>query len=202
EEFFPFAPTDASAQWMRLKQKKADFTFGVGYHTTVNALLTEGEKLKMLDDVTVGLAGVIPTVLLKLAKEKTRNTYLATPQRRWLYLEDWEKNAPRAYEFYKKNKRESIDLTPYEGGFKNGLVACEAVRIAVQKVGPKKVTGEDVYQALQTFNKFDSWGLSLPYTWNKTKRFGADTIFINKFGKDKVINLGECPAPSLGQIKK
>ena len=108
----------------------------------------------MLDDVSVGMSGALPSALLKLAKEKARNTYLATPQGRWIYIEDWEKNCPRVYEFYKKNKREKIDLIPYEGSFKNGLVACEAVRIAVQKVGAKKVTGEDVYRALQTFNKF------------------------------------------------
>jgi ABC-type branched-subunit amino acid transport system substrate-binding protein len=197
EEYFPFAPTDASAQWMRLKEKKADFTYGVGYHTTINALLTEGEKLGMLDQVTLGFSAVLPIPLLQLAKEKTKNTYLAEPQRRWLYLEDWEKECPRVYEMYKKNKRETIDLTPYEGGFKNGLIACEAVRLAITKVGPQKVTGEDVYAALQTITNFDCWRLAQAYTWNATKRFGADTVFINKFGQDKVINLGEVPAPSL-----
>jgi len=53
EEFIPTVPTDVTAQMLRLKEKKVDFTFGGFYATALAVVLKHADKLGMIDDITI-----------------------------------------------------------------------------------------------------------------------------------------------------
>lgn len=204
EEYIPLTPTDVGAQVMRLLDKGVDFTAGNMYHNALAVVLKEMDKLGAIDkiDINIGYA-MTPIALLDAVneggtKDLARNVYLTSIYRDF---SEWEKQAPRFLEFYKKNKR-TVPPFGYGMGFNMGLVAMEAVRIAAKTVGPEKVDGTAVYNALQTMKNFDTWGIGPPITYSETKRYGKDSVYIQKMNNNKVTTIALQPTPDLTNIKK
>jgi branched-chain amino acid transport system substrate-binding protein len=201
EEFIPAVPTDVSAQLMRLKQKEVDFTFGGMYQNAFAVVLKEMDKLGMIDKIDTGLCyAIVPGVLIDMVGPLARNTYIIGN----IYpVEEMAKRSPKAYAVFKKNGRDKMKF-PADGWVMTAgmtLTACEAIRIAIHKVGPDKVDGEAVYNAIQTIKNYDMMGLRPPLTFTDKKRFGQDTAVVIRLNNNKQNVLGEYPCPVLTKYR-
>ncbi len=196
EEFVPFVPTDVSAQLMRLKEKKVDFTYGAMYHNAMAVILKEADKLGMIEQMDIGMAyAVIPKALLGMAGALARNIYITSV----MYpKETWADRCPRILEAYNNNKnKDKLPPMAYSLGFIRGLLVSEAVRIAAKEVGAQNVDGEAVYRGMQKITNFDAWGVAAPYTFTEKKRYGQDTTIMIRLNDNKVNMLGEFVGPNL-----
>lgn len=196
EEFIPAVPTDVSAQIMRLKEKGVDFTYGGMYFNAFAVCAKEMEKQGLIDKIDLGTTHAFqPDQYVKETGPLARNTYVTG---QFPMFEEWNKVCPKVLEIYKKNKRESLPSTDlYLNGLSKALVACEAVRIALKDIGPDKIGGEAIYNALQKIRNFDVWGTAAPVTFTEKKRYGADSVIMLRLNNEKVNNLGMFPAPNL-----
>ena len=185
-EFIPFVPTDVSAQMMRLKQKKVDFTFGAMRDNVLAACLKEADNIGIIDQMhNAAFWGMLPTVLLKHAGALARNTYITSIT---TWKDDWATRCPRELEMFQKNKRKVPKLV-HQIVFAQGIIAAEAVRMAIEAKGSaKNITGEDVYHGLTKIRNFDAFGARSSVTFTEKKRYGEDScILINT--KDQKVNV-------------
>jgi len=97
----------------------------------------------------------------------------------WGQPEPGVKRTEKALEKY-RSEEEIKKLRIKEGyeyltGFGFGCAVIEAVKKAAAKVGPNKVDGKAIYEALQNLY-VDTQGILSPMTWTKTKRTGSDLV--------------------------
>jgi len=198
EEFIPSSPTDVGAQVLRMKEKGVDVTFGGMYHNALSVVLKELDKYGIIDQIDIGMTYAInPESLLALANDLARHVHITS-----LFWDfpNWEKHAPRLLEYYQK-RTTPVTKFGYIVGFDKALVAAEAVRIAVETVGPDKVNGEAVYNALQKMNGFDSWGIGPPHSFSATKRYGQDSVYVMRLNNNTVNFVAEQAAPNLTGVE-
>jgi hypothetical protein len=69
--------------------------------------------------------------------------------------------------------------------------------MAAAGVGPDKVDGQAVYNALTRMNQFDAWGTSPPVSYSKTRRVGMDSVDIQAIVNQKTISKGYFKVPEL-----
>ena len=194
-EFIPNVPSNTTSQCMRLKESGADFTFGGMYPSALAVVLKDMDKLGMTGTISIGLSyacnlGELIKYVGPLANGVTI-TGINT------LVEDWEKKCPMVAEMYKKNKREGTNQWGYGNCWSKFAIAGEAVRMAAKAVGPDKVDGQAVYNALINMKNFDAWGISPPISYSKTRRVGMDSIEIQTVENQKVVSKGFAPAPDL-----
>jgi hypothetical protein len=80
EEFIPMVPTGVSAQLLRLKEKKVDFTYGGFYARRLASVLKDADKLGLIDEITFGVGyASTPEALIKYVGDLTRNTWVVAP---------------------------------------------------------------------------------------------------------------------------
>ena len=196
EEFIPAVPTDVSAQVMRLKEKEVDFTYGGMYFNAFAVCAKEMEKQGLIDKIDLGTTYAFQyEQYLKEVGPLARNMYVTG---QYTPYEEWNKACPRVLEVYKKNKRDSLPSPVlYLVGLNKALVACEAVRLALNDVGPDRMDGEAIYKALQKLSNFDAWGTSPPVTFTEKKRYGVDSVIMLRLNDEKVNNLASFPTPNL-----
>ena len=195
EEFIPLVPTDVTPQLIRLKEKGADFTFGGMYHTALAVVLKDMDKLGMIDQLDVGIAyAIVPQALIAASGTLAKNVYITGV----VWDEAlWKEKAPKANEAYEANQRQKFIKLSWASGFFKSAIAVEAVRLAAQSTGPKKVDGEAVYHALQQMKKFELWGLGPSVTYTEKKRYGQDDIVLMRIKDKQVHTLGMVPCPNL-----
>lgn len=204
EEFIPLMPTDTGAQVMRMLEKGVDFTYGNGYHNAFAVVLKDMERFDAIDKIVIGIGyATAPNALIDAVseggrKDLTRNTYMTRISRD---ISEWPVYAPRVWEIYKAKKRNVTDHT-YGMAFAQGLVTCEAVRLAAQKVGAAKVDGPAVYDAVQTIKNFDPYGIGPAISYSATKRYGRDSVFVQLLRGNKVTTLKEQAAKDLTTVKQ
>ncbi|MBI3375333.1 MAG: ABC transporter substrate-binding protein [Betaproteobacteria bacterium] len=198
EEFIPPTPTDVGAQVLRMKEKGVDVTFGSMYHNALGVVLKEMDKHGLIDQIDIGLSYAIdPEALLVSVNVLARNVHITN-----LFWDfpNWEKHAPRYFEYYQKRKT-PVSKFGYAVAFDKALVAAEAVRIAVATVGPDKVNGEAVYNALQKVNGFDAFGIGPAHSFSATKRYGQSSVYIMRLNNNKPNFVVEQPTPNLTDVK-
>jgi ABC-type branched-subunit amino acid transport system substrate-binding protein len=198
EEFIPNTPTDVGAQVLRMKEKGIDLTFGSMYHNALIVVLREMEKHGLIDQVDICMTYAIdPEALLASATSLARNVYMTNL---FWNFPNWEKHAPRYFEYYQRRQM-PVSKFGYAVGFDKALVAAEAVRIAATTVGPDKVNGEAVYDALQKLHDFDSWGIGPAHSFSATKRYGQDSVYMMRLNDNQITFIREQPAPNLTGVK-
>ena len=68
---------------------------------------------------------------------------------------------------------------------------------AAAEVGPDKVDGQAVYNALVNMKDFDAWGTSPPIGYSETRRVGMDSVDIQAVENQKTVSKGYFPLPNL-----
>jgi branched-chain amino acid transport system substrate-binding protein len=189
-EALPTAPTTTEPQLLRLREAKADFTFGLFYASTCAMVLKDAQRLGIKvglgKDICITDIGVTPSDLVKYAPGSLTEGLMIWGG--WPLPNEWPTKAPRIDQMYKGNNRTTppmdyiIGLCPMTG-------AIEAVKIAAAKVGPAKVDGQAVYDATCTMTNFDMW-MSSSVTWNKNKTWGgmASALYEMKNGEAVRLN--------------
>lgn len=194
EEFIPLTPTDVGAQVLRLKEKGVDFTAGSMYHNALAVVLKEMDKNGLLDQIDIGMTYATNSdALISTAHELARNVYITGLF--WPFS-TWEEHAPKYLEYYNK-RTPAPSPFGYGAGFSHGLIAAEAVRLAAAAVGPDKVDGEAVYNALQKMNGFDAWGIGPANSFSETKRSSQSSVFMIRVNEGKPTVVKEQPTPDL-----
>lgn len=196
EEFIPVVPTDVSAQVMRLKEKEVDFTYGLMYFNAFAVCVKEIEKQGLIDKIDLGSTYAFQREqYLKELGPLARNTYVTGLHP---LHEEWKTACPWVIELYEKNKRDTLPSPDiYLMGLSKALVACEAVRVALEEVSPDKIDGEAIYRGLQKVRNFDAWGSSVPVTFTEKKRYGMDSVIMFRLNDEKANKLGSLPTPNL-----
>ena len=193
-EFIPGVPSNTAAQVMRLKDTGADFTLGGMYPSALSVVLKDMEKLGMTGKITIGMT--YATNLEELID-------MAGPLANGIHITGihplttkWNEKCPMVLEMYEKKKRD-VNKWIYANCWSKFAIAIEAVRMAVKDVGPEKVDGQAIYNALTRMKGFDAWGISTPITYSETDRVGMDSVEIQTVENGKVISKGFAPMPDL-----
>jgi branched-chain amino acid transport system substrate-binding protein len=194
-EFIPNVPSNTTAQVMRLKESGADFTFGGMYPSALSVVLKDMDKLGMTGKLTIGMSyacnlGELVGYVGPLANG-VHITGINT------LVSEMAKKCPMVLEMYTKKKREGVNEWGYLNCWSKFAIAVEAVRMAAAEVGPAKVDGQAVYNALTRMKGFDAWGTSPPITYSETRRVGMDSVDIQVVENQKTISKGYFPVPKL-----
>ncbi len=192
-EFFPTAPTEVSAQILRLKKHKVDFTYGMLIFPTAAAILKGLDKQGMIDQIDLAMSTPNPPILIKLLKNLTRNVYTSDY---WTNTDHWAQKCPRVLEMYTAHNREKLPKLLYGAGIGYALVATEAVRMAAKAAGPD-VTGEDCYKALKQMKNYKRWDVGVPVTFGETRRFGLSTTHASRLNNLMQNDVGMLMHPNL-----
>jgi branched-chain amino acid transport system substrate-binding protein len=193
-EFIPNVPSNTTAQVMRLKKSGANFTFGGMYPSALSVVLKDMEKMGMSGKMSIGMSyatnlGELIGYVGPLANG-VHITSIAT------LTDEWPEKSPIMHEMYEKNKR-TDNKWAYGICFAKFAIAIEAVRVAAEKVGPDKVDGQAIYDALTNMKNFDAWGTGPPISFSKTRRVGMDSVEIQAVENEKVVSKGYIMVPEL-----
>ena len=193
-EFIPNVPSNTTSQVMRLKKSEANFTFGGMYPSALSVVLKDMEKLGMTGKVSIGMS--YATNLDELVgyvgplANGVHITSIGT------LVNEWSQKCPMVQEMYDKKNRKD-NKWAYGNCWSKFAIAIEAVRLAAEKVGPDKVDGQAVYDALVNMKGFDGWGTGPPITYSETRRVGMDSVDIQVVDNEKVVSKGFAMAPDL-----
>jgi branched-chain amino acid transport system substrate-binding protein len=193
-EFIPNVPSNTTSQVMRLKKSGANFTFGGMYPSALSVVLKDMEKMGMTGKVSIGMS--YATNLDELVgyvgplANGVHITSIGT------LVNEWSKKCPMVQEMYDKKNRKD-NKWAYGNCWSKFAIAIEAVRLAAEKVGPDKVDGQAVYDALVNMKGFDGWGTGPPISYSETRRVGMDSVDIQAVENEKVVSKGFAMAPDL-----
>jgi hypothetical protein len=112
-------------------------------------------------------------------------------------LNEWPKFCPQVKEMFIKKNMRPEDVTGWAQVWARFATAIEAVRVAAAAVGPEKVDGQAVYEALMGLSNFNTWQIGPPVRFSKTGRIGMDSVIIHKAEDQKVVFKGLEKAPDL-----
>jgi hypothetical protein len=193
-EFIPNVPSNTIAQAMRLKRSGANFTFGGMYPSALSVVLKDMEKIGMTGTVSIGMSYATNLdELVKYVGPLANGVHIASIV---TLVEQWPEKSPMVQKMYDKKKR-TTNKWGYGNCWSKFAIAIEAVRIAAEKVGPDKVDGQAVYNALISMKNFDAWGTSPPVSFSKTGRVAMNSVEIQAVENGKVVSKGYADAPDL-----
>jgi ABC-type branched-subunit amino acid transport system substrate-binding protein len=197
EEFIPMVPTDVSAQLLRLKEKKVDFTYGGFYATALAPVLKDADKLGLIDQITFGVGyASTPEALIKYVGDLTRNTWVVAPSFPEAVVVN-ENRAPLIVKAYQDGGYSKFPLVIYAHGFAMTSIMVEAARMAAEKVGVGKVDGPAVYDALKRMKNFTGLGFFAPVSFDTGRWFGQDQCVLIRMTDSKIVFKGMIKAPDL-----
>ncbi len=197
-EFFPTAPTEVTAQVLRLKKHEVDFTYGMLIFPTAAAILKGLDKMGMTDRIDICMATPNPPILVKQVKNLTRNSYFSDY---WISPATWAEKSPRIIEMFNANNRDKLPKLMYGCGSGWALIATEAIRMAAKKAGPENVTGAACYKALTQMKDYKRWNVGVPVTFGETRRIGCDTTYLSHPVDNIIKTLGVMQHPNLTKFK-
>ncbi len=193
-EFIPNVPSNTIAQAMRLKKSGANFSYGGMYPSALSIVLKDMDKIGMTGQISIGMS--YATNLDELVgyvgplANGVHITSIGT------LVNEWSKKCPMVQEMYDKKKR-TDNKWAYGNCWSKFAIAIEAVRLAAEKVGPDKVDGQAVSDALISMKGFDGWGTSPKISYSETRRVGMDSVDIQAVENEKVVSKGYTTAPEL-----
>jgi ABC-type branched-subunit amino acid transport system substrate-binding protein len=198
-EFIPGDAMELGAQMLRLKSNQVDFTYGMLMHSQASAMLKSADKHGMIDNTDFFFVTPGPLGIIEQVGDLARNVYFFGYTWQWDRLPE---KAPMCLAYFKKNNRDprTSPVDMYQVGWGWGMTAAGAVRMAVKDVGPDKVTGEAFYNALTHMKNYDFGGVGVKMTFSEKKRFGADSVILQRLNDRKINLVGEIPCPNLTQF--
>ena len=186
-EYIPMSPADTSAQLIRLvKEKKADFLYLGMYPSSHAVILKDAARLGLRDkfqDFSFWASSIeqVQTQVKELAERSMEITGYK------MLVSEWE--IPYMVEAFKKSKLPPVYGTYYAAAAAYFDLYTEAIRRAAAKVGPGKVDGAAVYQALITMKSYKPRLYNSTCSYSKTKMVGPDTATMYQIQGGKVVNL-------------
>ncbi len=193
-EFIPNVPSNTIAQAMRLKRSGANFTYGGMYPSALSVVLKDMEKIGMTGTVSIGMSYATNIAeLIGYVGPLANGVHITSIV---TLVDEWPEKSPMVQEMYDKKKR-TTNKWGYGNCWSKFAIAIEAVRLAAEKVGPDKVNGQAVYDALVNMKGFDAWGTSPPISYSATRRVGMDSVDIQAVENEKAVSKGFVMTPDL-----
>jgi len=170
-DYFPFTATDFSTELRRIYEvKKADYLWLRGGAGQVGAIMKDVARLGLKDKMKYiacyfGYSEATPIIA---GKEAVEGMYLeANFDIAWGAGAGAEKPGVKFSKMlFDKNKRKvpATSFVMYISGTHLSMIAHEATKRALEKVGLAKLTGQDIADAVWTLNNFDTRGITRPTT--------------------------------------
>jgi len=184
-EIVPPRTMDMSAVAIRLKELQPDYVWMALIAPPASSLLKTAKAHGM--DLKPFIWGdystfMFNTALRVLGKEGVEGSLASTS---YYYKGMDTPEIKRMYEIWDKysGMKESWPTIGMEVGYNPAQTIVEGIKRAVAKVGAEKVTGEDVYQALQTIENWET-GTMLPLTFGPDRRDGCRLAMFYQFKGD------------------
>ena len=164
---------EATSQLLRIKEKGVDFVFMQETFVATSTVLKDARKLGLKDVIFTGNFWGTGTKLAELAREAAEGYLGIMPFAIW---SDEGEGVQFAHEL---NEKYHPDVKPrepqYIAGLVNAMIFVQAIEVALKGVGgdPGKVTGKEVFRALEEMTDFDTKGLVTPVGYGPNERRGA-----------------------------
>jgi ABC-type branched-subunit amino acid transport system substrate-binding protein len=187
-EYIPPAPTDTSAELLRLKKAGVDFIYCPMFASAHAVVLKDAQRLGLRDDF-VHICWWTSDLwqVQKFAGPVADNCLQLTG---WLpLLDEWPKH------FRETFQKTGLGME-YSQGYCFGLTAfdwySDAIRRAIKNVGSaKKLDGEAIYQAVINTNDLKIMGYSCKMSFSRTKCYGPDTGDLYMMQQGKVLRIAK-----------
>ena len=185
-EYIPMSPTDTTPQILRLVERGVDMLYFGMYPNSHAFILKDAARMGVRDkfqDMAFWAGNII--LLKSYAKELANESMMLTGYK--MVMDEWE---PAFVEMFKKRNLPDVYAFGYCAGVAWYDVYAEAIKRAVKKKGdPKKVKGEDVYNALITMTDYKPRGYNSSVTFTKTRRTGPSDACIYQDQGGKIVKI-------------
>jgi branched-chain amino acid transport system substrate-binding protein len=179
QEMIPYVPVDVSTQLLRVKEAAPDFVYITGLETTSAPVLKNAQALGIRKQLNFcGYQWAMGPDLIKMVGAEVAEGFSAA----YAFPDVSESQNPGIQEMIKLQMKyqnvtsDKVQLNqPYFNGWVIANVACEAISRAAKEVGPAKVNGVAVKNALDTIKNFNVRGFTT-ITYSKEDRRGNDRI--------------------------
>ncbi|UCG82489.1 MAG: ABC transporter substrate-binding protein [Dehalococcoidia bacterium] len=175
-ELIPWVPLDTTTQLLRLKDREADYIYICAIWTTAVPVLKDAERLGLLKDIQFSGAENTQSQGLLKAMGATVEGYAAPRIYPW-----WQETDYPGIKLLQDMRRRYGGRFDFQGDEANTLafvvVAVEAAKRAVEKVGYENLDGPAVKEGLDSLRDFDVYGIkTISYTPEDHR--GTDTAKI------------------------
>jgi ABC-type branched-subunit amino acid transport system substrate-binding protein len=198
-QYVPLVPTSPpTTQLTWLKQKGVDLALGVmilpGSEPTVKEMVRLGMGPYQSYKMTFGVPSPGHAVVFAEAMGKLGDGYVCAGS-----FPSWDDPAPGVKFMLEAQKRSHPDKfvshIMYQGGFLEGMIQVEALRLAMQKVPFEKLTPKDVLEnGFYKIKNLDTGQISsTPLTYGKGDVEGVDSVRIDQVQNGKVVKVGLYP---------
>jgi ABC-type branched-subunit amino acid transport system substrate-binding protein len=198
-QYVPLVPTSPpTTQLTWLKEKGVDLALGVmilpGSEPTVKEMVRLGMGPYQSYKMTFGVPSPGHAVVFAEAMGKLGDGYVCAGS-----FPSWDDPAPGVKFMLEAQKRSHPDKfvrhIMYEGGFLEGMIQVEALRLAMQKVPFEKLKPKDVLEnGFYKIKNLDTGQISsTPLTYGKGDVEGVDSVRIDQVQDGKVVKVGLYP---------
>ena len=198
-QYVPLVPTSPpTTQLTWLKEKGVNLAVGVminpGSQPTVKEMVRLGMGPYQPYKMTFGVASPGHAVVFAEAMGKLGDGYVCAGS-----FPSWDDPAPGVKFMIEAQKRSHpgkfVNHIMYQGGFLEGMIQVEALRLALEKVPFEKLTRRDVLEhGFYRIQNLDTGQISsTPLTYGKGDVEGADSVRIDQVQNGKVVKVGLYP---------
>ena len=198
-QYVPLVPTSPpTTQLTWLKEKGVDLAVGVminpGSQPTVKEMVRLGMGPFQPYKMTFGVASPGHAVVFAEAMGELGDGYVCAGS-----FPSWDDPAPGVKFMIEAQKRSHpgkfVNHIMYQGGFLEGMIQVEALRLALKEVPFEKLTRRDVLEkGFYKIKNLETGGISsTPLTYGEGDVEGVDQIRIDQVQKGKVVEVGLYP---------
>jgi ABC-type branched-subunit amino acid transport system substrate-binding protein len=198
-QYVPLVPTSPpTTQLTWLKEKGVDLALGVmilpGSEPTVKEMVRLGMGPYQSYKMTFGVPSPGHAVVFAEAMGKLGDGYVCAGS-----FPSWDDPAPGVKFMIEAQKRSHpgkfVNHIMYQGGFLEGMIQVEALRLAMQKVPFEKLTPKDVLEnGFYKIKNLDTGQISsTPLTYGEGDVEGVDSVRIDQVQEGKVVKVGLYP---------
>jgi branched-chain amino acid transport system substrate-binding protein len=199
-QYVPLVPTSPpTTQLSWLKEKDVDLALGVmilpGSEPTVKEMVRLGMGPYQPYKMTFGVPSPGHAAVFAEAMGKLGDGYVCAGS-----FPSWDDPAPGVKFMLEAQKKSHPDKfvrhIMYQGGFLEGMIQVEALRLAMQKVPFEKLTRKDVLEnGFYKIKNLDTGQISsTPLTYGVGNVEGVDSVRIDQVQNGKVVKVGLYPA--------
>jgi branched-chain amino acid transport system substrate-binding protein len=190
-EFYPPGSLKHDTWLTRIAKQKANYLYVDGVDPAQTNVIRDAHALGLTDEIQMvsSFWGPLATVGVKYHPEELEGTILVTPMLRG---EDRLEH-PMARIFTKYQKKPVQEMNAfYLIGISNALSFEQALGIALKEVGYEKISGETMYQALQTLQGMDvSKGIIGRCDYSPTSRRGSREVRFYKITDGEFVPISD-----------
>ena len=182
-EIVSYVPLDTTPQLLRLSVQGVDFVYICGVWVTAPPVLKDAERLELNDRMQFGGFENTQSLGMLGAVGPTAEGYFAPRVGPW--IEETDVPGIKLLRDLQMKYRGKLNVQGDEGAaVRVPMVACEALRIAIENVGYDNLDGRAVKEALDSIKDFDTYGLgAITYTPENHRGFTKARIYQVKDGK-------------------